>query len=295
MWRHYLYGIHVDIYTDHKSLQYILKQNELNLRQRRWLELLKDYDVDILYHPGKANVVVDALSCRSMGSLSYLQPEKCGIAHEIHQLASLEVRLLDSDDIGVTIQDMATSSLVTEVKECQTTYSVEDYARLYIREMVRLHDVPISIISDIGAQFTANFWRSFQKGLGTLMAPYKALYRQKCRSSIGWFEVGKTKLVGPESVTEQLLYEEAHIAILDRQVRRLRTKDVASVKVLWINNNVEEMTWESEEEIKTRYPYLFPLPEDDQTKTSQPLDFFSSRFFVLFLLVYILEVSDFEV
>ncbi|XP_070049795.1 uncharacterized protein [Nicotiana tomentosiformis] len=103
------------------------------------------------------------------------------------------------------------------------------------------------------------------------MAPYKALYRQKCRSSIGWFEVGETKLVGPESVTEQLLYEEAHIAILDRQVRRLKTKDVASVKVFWINNNVEEMTWESEEEIKTRYPYLFPLPEEDQTKTSQPL------------------------
>ena len=46
----------MDIYTDHKSLQYMFKQKELNLRQRRWLELLKDYDVDILYHPGKANV-----------------------------------------------------------------------------------------------------------------------------------------------------------------------------------------------------------------------------------------------
>ena len=51
--RHYLYGVHVDIYTDHKSLQYIFKQKELNLRQRRWLELLKDYDVDILYIQGK--------------------------------------------------------------------------------------------------------------------------------------------------------------------------------------------------------------------------------------------------
>ncbi|XP_075112299.1 uncharacterized protein LOC142182177 [Nicotiana tabacum] len=48
IWRHYLYGVHVDIYTDHKSLQYIFKQKDLNLRQRRWLELLKDYDVDIL-------------------------------------------------------------------------------------------------------------------------------------------------------------------------------------------------------------------------------------------------------
>ena len=53
IWRHYLNGVHMDIYTDHKSLQYIFKQKERNLRQRRWLELLKDYDVYILYHPGK--------------------------------------------------------------------------------------------------------------------------------------------------------------------------------------------------------------------------------------------------
>ncbi|XP_070014790.1 uncharacterized protein [Nicotiana sylvestris] len=119
MWRHYLYGIHFDIYTDHKSLQYIFKQRELNLRQKRWLKLLKDYDINILYHPGKANVVADALSRRSMGSLSYLQPEKRGIAHEVHQLVSLGVRLLDSCDIGITLQDTAISSLVTEVKERQ--------------------------------------------------------------------------------------------------------------------------------------------------------------------------------
>ncbi|XP_070034838.1 uncharacterized protein [Nicotiana tomentosiformis] len=83
-------------WKDHKSLEYIFKQKEFNLHQRRWLELLKDYDVDILYHPGKANMVADALSRRSMGSLSYLLSEKRGIAHEIHQLASLGVRLLDS-------------------------------------------------------------------------------------------------------------------------------------------------------------------------------------------------------
>ena len=61
-WRHYLYGEACDIYTDHKSLKYIFTQKKLNLRQRRWLELIKDYDLSIHYHPGKANVVVDALS-----------------------------------------------------------------------------------------------------------------------------------------------------------------------------------------------------------------------------------------
>ncbi|GJV97363.1 putative reverse transcriptase domain-containing protein [Tanacetum coccineum] len=62
IWRHYLYGTKCTVFTNHKSLQHILRQKELNMRQRRWLELLADYDCEICYHPGKANVVADALS-----------------------------------------------------------------------------------------------------------------------------------------------------------------------------------------------------------------------------------------
>ncbi|GJR82643.1 putative reverse transcriptase domain-containing protein [Tanacetum coccineum] len=62
IWRHYLYGTKCTVFIDHKSLQHILDQKELNMRQRRWLELLSDYDYEIRYHPGKANVVADALS-----------------------------------------------------------------------------------------------------------------------------------------------------------------------------------------------------------------------------------------
>ncbi|GKC93485.1 putative reverse transcriptase domain-containing protein, partial [Tanacetum coccineum] len=62
IWRHYLYGTNCTMFTDHKSLQHILDQKELNMRQRRWLELLSDYDCKTRYHPGKTNVVVDALS-----------------------------------------------------------------------------------------------------------------------------------------------------------------------------------------------------------------------------------------
>ncbi|KAL0539586.1 hypothetical protein IC582_023802 [Cucumis melo] len=62
IWRHYLYGEKIQIFTDHKSLKYFFTQKELNMRQRRWLGLVKDYDCEILYHPGKANVVADALS-----------------------------------------------------------------------------------------------------------------------------------------------------------------------------------------------------------------------------------------
>ncbi|XP_055822119.1 uncharacterized protein LOC129890628 [Solanum dulcamara] len=139
------------------------------------------------------------------------------------------------------------------------------------------------------------------------MAPYEALYGRKCKSPIGWFDMGETKLIGPNliqqavdknvhkvgkvsyvlglpadleavhpvfhvsmlrkfigdpskvfpvqdiQVTEELSYEEQPMAILDRQVRRLCTRDVPSVKVLWRNNHQEEMTWEVEEEMKKKY------------------------------------------
>ena len=67
-----MYGVHVDVFTDHKSLQYVFTQRKLNLRQREWLELLKDYDMRVLYHPSKANVVADALSRVSMGSILHV-------------------------------------------------------------------------------------------------------------------------------------------------------------------------------------------------------------------------------
>ena len=70
IWRHYLYGVQNTIYTDHKSLRYFLDQQNLNMRQRRWLDVVKDYDCEILYHPGKANVVADALSGRPVVCLS---------------------------------------------------------------------------------------------------------------------------------------------------------------------------------------------------------------------------------
>jgi hypothetical protein len=78
IWRHYLIGHRCEIYSDHKSLKYIFMQNDLNLRQCRWLELIKDYDLGMNYHPGKANVVADALSCTKYCNATFverIQPE----------------------------------------------------------------------------------------------------------------------------------------------------------------------------------------------------------------------------
>ncbi|WMV49607.1 hypothetical protein MTR67_042992, partial [Solanum verrucosum] len=95
LWRHYLYGVHCEIFTDHRSLQYILSKKDLNLRLRRWLELLKDYDVTILYHLGKANVVADALNRKtlSMRSLATLSIEERPLARDVQMLANSLVQL----------------------------------------------------------------------------------------------------------------------------------------------------------------------------------------------------------
>ena len=72
MWRHYLYGVTFEVYIDHKSLEYIFVKKDLNLRQRRWVELLKDYDCIILYHSGKSNIIADALSRKFSTNLAHL-------------------------------------------------------------------------------------------------------------------------------------------------------------------------------------------------------------------------------
>ncbi|GMI94602.1 hypothetical protein HRI_003129500 [Hibiscus trionum] len=102
IWRHYLYAKKCTVYTDHKSLKYLMSQKELNLRQRRWVELLKDYDLTIEYHPGKANVVADALSRKVAVEL-------------IAMFASLSI----SQDGGLVAELQVKPSLIQLIKDKQ--------------------------------------------------------------------------------------------------------------------------------------------------------------------------------
>jgi hypothetical protein len=86
-WRHYIYGQKCDIYTDHKSLKYIFTLSELNMRQRRWLEFIKDYELEIHYHPGKANVVADALSRKSQVNMLVAHSMSFELAKEFDRLS----------------------------------------------------------------------------------------------------------------------------------------------------------------------------------------------------------------
>ena len=117
-WRHYLYGVKCEVYTDHRSLQYFFTQKDLNLRQRRWMELLKDYDITILYHSGKANVVEDALSRKAgrMGSLAHLQVSRRPLAREVQTLANIVMRLETNEKGGFLACVEARSSFLDKIK-----------------------------------------------------------------------------------------------------------------------------------------------------------------------------------
>nr|ABG66123.1 retrotransposon protein, putative, Ty3-gypsy subclass [Oryza sativa Japonica Group] len=113
IWRHYLIGNRCEVYTDHKSLKYIFTQPDLNLRQRRWLELIKDYDMSIHYHPGKANVVADALSKKSYCNALCIE----GMCGELQQeLERLNVGIVEH---GFVAALEARPTLVDQVRTAQ--------------------------------------------------------------------------------------------------------------------------------------------------------------------------------
>ena len=116
IWRNYLYGVPCRIFKNHKSLQYQFTQKELNMRQRRWIELIKDYECTIEYHPGKANVVADALSRRTMSSLSHLR-----VVHipRLLELRSLGVRQELTDSGALLATFYVRPVLIDRIRELQ--------------------------------------------------------------------------------------------------------------------------------------------------------------------------------
>ena len=115
IWRHYLYGEQFEVYSDHKSLKYILTQRDLNMRQRKWMEFLEDYDFTLHYHPGKENVVADALSWKSRGALASIASREWWMLETVGQFG-LQYSEQAQGMLGSLV---ATPSLLSRVIESQ--------------------------------------------------------------------------------------------------------------------------------------------------------------------------------
>ena len=137
IWRHYLYGEKCFIYTDHKSLKYLPSQRELNVRQHRWMELIKDYDCMIDYHPRKANVVADALSRKSMQTIralnAHLSVSDDGIVtEELIARPNMLNQVLEAQK-----NDEKISTIVSQIgKGKETEFSVKEDGSLYYKDWV---------------------------------------------------------------------------------------------------------------------------------------------------------------
>ena len=136
-WRHYLYVEKRFIYTDHKSLKYLPSQRELNLRQRRWMKLIKDYYCVIDYHPGKANVVADALSRKSVQKLLVLNAhlslsDDSAIVAELIEKPDLLNRVLEAQKNDEKIVTIVNQNRVGK----ETEFTAKDDGFLYYRDRV---------------------------------------------------------------------------------------------------------------------------------------------------------------
>nr|GEX25797.1 retrotransposon protein, putative, Ty3-gypsy subclass [Tanacetum cinerariifolium] len=202
---------------DQKSLQYIFSQKELNMRQRRWIELFSYYDCEIRYHPGKANVVADALSRKEREAVDESAGLQKGLDEMIEQRSDGTLYYLDRiwlprtsrghDTIWVIGDRLTKSGHFLPMRE---DYKMDRLTILYLNKIVARHDMPIWIISDRDSCFISRFWQSMQEALGTHLdmrswdvhlllvefsynnsyhssvryALFEALYGRKCRSLI---------------------------------------------------------------------------------------------------------------
>ncbi|KAA3487008.1 integrase [Gossypium australe] len=167
IWRHHLYGEKRHIFTEHKTLKYIMTQKDLNLQQRRWLELLKDCELVIDYHPGKANVIVDALCRKSLFALRAMNTQLALSDDASESLASstfgfasawndtrvemdrvtmdfvsrLPLSLKKKDAIWVVVDRLTKSTHFIPVR---IDFSLDKLSELYVSKIVRLRETELS-------------------------------------------------------------------------------------------------------------------------------------------------------
>ncbi|XP_074266003.1 uncharacterized protein LOC141588459 [Silene latifolia] len=303
------------------------------MRQRRWLELVNDYDVELLYHEGRANVVADTLSRKPNHFLNAFRVLPDDLCAEFRKLSFqlvesvfdylgalvdepvLHREILDNLVDDATFKSFEVKLLEGKAKDCEMdasgyrryqgdmlakcarfipikeTWNLDHLASAYVEEIVRYHGVPKKIVSDRDPRFCSRFWKALQVAMGRVksfgvkgklspkyIGPYEVIkrirvvaYKLVLPQSLGKihdvFHVSQLRkyIIDPSHVLQNevpeletsLSFEERPIHILDKKDKKLRSKVVPLVKIIWKCGNIEEETWEPEASMRIKYPDLF--------------------------------------
>ncbi|GKB39698.1 putative reverse transcriptase domain-containing protein [Tanacetum coccineum] len=292
MWRHYLYGTKSIIYTDHKSLQHIFDQKELNMHQRRWIELFSDYDCKIRYHPSKANIVADALNRKER-----MKPRQArAISMTIH--SSLKAKIL----VAQSEASKAANSSAKMMKGLDKQFKRKEDGRLYVAKRIwvpvygnlrtlimnEAHALKYSVHPGADKMYydlrDLYWWPGMKKDIATypkipewkwenitmdfivkllrtrsghdaiwvIVDLGKAWYILKCMADVNLY-VPLEEI----KIDDKLCFVEEPIEIMDREVKKLKRSWIPIVKVCWNSQRGPEFTWEREDEMKRKYPQLF--------------------------------------
>ncbi|GKE17502.1 putative reverse transcriptase domain-containing protein, partial [Tanacetum coccineum] len=292
LWRHYLYGTKCTAFTNHKSLQYILDQKELNMRQRRWIEPLSDYDCVIRYHSGKANVVTNALSMKDKEPIR-LKRSRRGILEPKDFLAKESHLKLGPMDKHLPLAEFSyNNSYHASIKaapfealyerKCRSPVCWSEVGDSQLTEPDMIREMTEMIFQIMNRLLAA---RSRQKSYTDVrhkplefevrdkvmlkVSPWKGVVRFGKRGSgiHNTFHVSNLKkclsdedLIIPLDevrINEKLHFIEEPIEIIDREVKQLKKSRIPIVKVRWNSSRGPEYTWEKEDQMWKKYPHLF--------------------------------------
>nr|GEV50635.1 putative reverse transcriptase domain-containing protein [Tanacetum cinerariifolium] len=273
IWRHYLYGTKCIVFTDHKSLQHILDQKELNMRQRRWLELLCDYDCEIRYHPGKALVVADGLSWKErikpLRVRALVMTVGLDLPRQILKAQTEEMKPenLKSEDVGGMLIENSKDLEKPRKEKLEPRDDETLDAQLTGPELI--HETTKKIVQikqriqatrDRQKSY-ANVRRNpleFQVGDRVMLkvSPWKVVVRYGKREKLNPRYIRPFKVLAKKCLSDEplaisldevhidgkLLFAEEPVEVMDREVKRLKQSHIPIIKVRWNSRRGPEFT-----------------------------------------------------
>ncbi|GJU38654.1 putative reverse transcriptase domain-containing protein [Tanacetum coccineum] len=261
MWRHYLYGTKFVVFTNHKSLQHILDQKELNMRQHRWLELLSDYDCEIRYHLGKANAV-EARKEENYGTedlggmIKNLEPRTDGTLclrdrSWIPYFGDLRTLIMHESHKSKYLIHPGSNKIYQDLKKLYWWPDMKAEIATYVKKIIQIKK-RIQAARDRQKSYADRRRKplEFQSGDKVMLkvSPWKGVIQQLSR-------VHSTFIKEP-------------VEIMDREVKRLKQSRIPIVKVRWNSRRGPEFTWERDNQMKKKYPHLFANPTPASKDTS---------------------------